>query len=94
MSSYSLRIEERVIKEMRGYPPKVYKQVMRRMVGLQFNPRPHDSKKVGRGYRVDVGEYRILYTIDRQEQLVKVLLVGSRNNDEVYKQTKRLGLLS
>jgi len=93
VNSYRLQIEERVVKEMQGYPPKIYKQVMRRMVDLQFNPRPHDSEKVGEGYRVDTGEYRILYVIDHQEQLVKVLIVGNRNDDEVYKQAKRLGLL-
>ena len=93
MNSYRLQIEERVVKEMQGYPPKIYKQVMRRMVDLQFNPRPHDSEKAGEGYRVDTGEYRILYVIDYQEQLVKVLIVGNRNDDEVYKQAKRLGLL-
>jgi mRNA interferase RelE/StbE len=93
VNSYSLQIEERVVKEIQSYPPKIYKQVTRRVVELQFNPRPHDSKKVGQGYRVDTGEYRIFYVIDHQEQLVRVLIVGNRNDDEVYKQAKRLGLL-
>ena len=93
MNSYSLRIEERAIKEMRRYPPKIYKQVMRRVVGLQFNPRPHDSEKKGVGYTVDTGEYRIFYVINRQEQLVEVLLVGKRNDEEIYKQARRLGLM-
>ena len=90
---YSLQIEERVVKEMRRYPSKIYKQVMRKVIGLQFNPRPHDSEKKGKGYTVDTGEYRVFYVIDYQEQLVRVLVVGSRNNDAIYKQVKRLGLL-
>lgn len=93
MDNYSLQIEERVVKEMRSYPPKVYKQVMRRVVELQFNPRPHDSEKKGNGYTVDTGEYRIFYVVDYQKRLVKVLVVGSRNDVEIYKQAKRLGLL-
>ncbi len=78
---------------MRQYPPKIYKQVMGKAVGLQFNPRPHDSEKKGKGYTVDTGEYRVFYVIDYQEQLVRVLVVGKRNNDAIYKQAKRLGLL-
>ncbi len=90
---YSLQIEERVVKEMRRYPSKIYKQVMRKVIGLQFNPRPHDSEKKGKGYTVDTGEYRVFYVIGYQEQLVRVLIVGNRNNDAIYKQVKRLGLL-
>jgi mRNA-degrading endonuclease RelE of RelBE toxin-antitoxin system len=93
VNSYNLHIEERVIKEMQGYPPKIYKQVMRRVVGLQFNPRPHDSKKVGEGYRVDIGEYRIFYIVDDPGRMVSVLVVGSRNDAAIYKQAKRLGLM-
>ncbi|MBC8262665.1 MAG: type II toxin-antitoxin system RelE/ParE family toxin [Anaerolineales bacterium] len=78
---------------MRKYPPKIYKQVMRKVVELQFNPRPHDSEKKGTGYTVDIGEYRIFYVIDYQEQLVRVLVVGNRNDDAIYKQARRLGLL-
>jgi len=90
---YSLRIERRVLKELEPYPPKIFKQVAAKIFALSINPRPHDSKKVGRGYRVDIGEYRIFYTIDDQEQTVSVLVVGSRNDDAIYKQAKRLGLL-
>ncbi|MBC8512223.1 MAG: type II toxin-antitoxin system RelE/ParE family toxin [Dehalococcoidia bacterium] len=78
---------------MRRYPSKIYKQVMRKVIGLQFNPRPHDSEKKGKGYTVDTGEYRVFYVIGYQEQLVRVLIVGNRNNDAIYKQVKRLGLL-
>ena len=37
------------------------------------------------GYRIDQGEYRILYTIDDDNKLVDVFRVGKRNDDEVYK---------
>jgi len=35
---------------------------------------------------VDAGEYRIVY---RATETVELLLVGKRNDDEVYKQLKR-----
>jgi mRNA interferase RelE/StbE len=37
------------------------------------------------GYRVDQGEYRILYTIDDENQLVDVFRIGKRNDGEVYR---------
>jgi mRNA interferase RelE/StbE len=40
--------------------------------------------------RVDSGEYRIVYRFDTNLDLVEVILVGKRNDDEVYKQLKRL----
>jgi mRNA interferase RelE/StbE len=41
-------------------------------------------------YRVDSGEYRIIYRFTPEEDLVEIILVGKRNDDEVYEQFKRL----
>ncbi len=57
---------------------------------LLKNPRPHDSSKL-RGYpdlyRKDVGEYRIIYKFD--DGTIYVLLIGKRNDNEVYKRLTR-----
>jgi mRNA interferase RelE/StbE len=55
---------------------------------IKGNPRPQDYaalKGYQGGYRIDQGEYRILYTIDDDNKLVDVFRVGKRNDDEVYK---------
>ncbi len=39
---------------------------------------------------VDSGEYRIVYRFDADADLVEVILVRKRNDDEVYKKLKRL----
>lgn len=90
---YDLRIETRVLKERGRYRPKDFTQIARRIFSLSIDPRPPDSKKIGVGLRVDSGEYRILYTVDDSDRLVTVLLVGSRNDDEVYKTARRMGLM-
>lgn len=90
---YSLRVEKRGLKELRPYPPKIFKQVASHIFALQVNPRPHDCKRVGPGYRVDSGEYRIYYHIDDGECIVSVLAVGKRNDTEIYKTLKRMGLV-
>jgi mRNA interferase RelE/StbE len=90
---YDLRIEKRILKELGRYRPKDFKQIARKIFSLSVDPRPPDSKKIGVGLRVDSGEYRILYTVDDSARVVTVLLVGSRNDDEVYKTARRMGLM-
>lgn len=93
---YSLLVAERVFKllnDPQQFPAKVYRQLVTKMFLLQFDPRPHDSKRIGIGYRVDVGEHRILYTVDDNKKVITIELVGPRNDDEIYKLAHRLGLL-
>ena len=77
------------LKFLDGLPPKQFKQVAVSMLDLLRNPEPHDARPL-KGYsyfRIDVGEYRIVY--DLPEGMVRVLLIGKRNDDEVYKELRR-----
>lgn len=70
---------------------KQAKQIVIEIKELGFTPYPNDSKKL-KGiqteyYRVDVGEFRIIYEI--KEENILILLVGKRNDNEVYNQFKR-----
>lgn len=69
--------------------PKHGRQVALKISLLAENPSPVDSRKL-KGYdffRVDAGEYRIVYKIKPEE--VEILLVGKRNDDDVYKRLRR-----
>ena len=93
---YSVLVEERVLKLLRNpkeFPVKVHRQITLKIFSLQVNPRPPDCKRVGIGYRVDVREHRILYTVDDEAKVVRIELVGPRNDDEIYRLARRLGLL-
>ena len=61
-------------------------------MGLLSNPEPHDSKLLkgskDRNRRVDIGEYRAVYRVEGDSLLV--LVVGKRNDDEVYKILDRM----
>ena len=82
-----------VLEFLRGLPPKISNQIAKKVLALNIDPRPTDSKNL-KGYpgfyRVDSGEYRIIYRFVSEEDLVEVILVGKRNDDEVYEQFKRL----
>jgi mRNA interferase RelE/StbE len=71
-------------------PAKQCKQNFTAIMKLTKNPQPQDAKKL-QGYkdlyRIDVGEYRIIYRFD--DQTVYIALAGKRNDDDVYKKLKR-----
>jgi mRNA interferase RelE/StbE len=71
-------------------PPKQFKQVFTTIIDLRKNHQPHDSSKL-KGYlelyRVDIGEYRIIYSFD--EDVVNIIVCGKRNDDNVYKKLGR-----
>ena len=52
---------------------------------------PTDHRQlIGYPYqRVDSGEYRIAYRFDAEN--IYVILIGKRNDDEVYRKLKRKG---
>ncbi|MGJ5672814.1 MAG: type II toxin-antitoxin system RelE family toxin [Nostochopsis sp.] len=85
---YTLRIARTAEKDLLDLQAKQFKQVVSKIFSLQGNSRPQDCKALKGyegGYRVDQGEYRILYTIDDENQLIDIFRVGKRNDDEVYK---------
>jgi mRNA interferase RelE/StbE len=84
---------ESVLEFIKGLQPKIAAQIAKKVLSLNIDPLPTDSKEL-KGYtdyyRVDSGEYRIIYRFDTEQDLVEVILVGKRNDDEVYKQLRRL----
>ena len=82
-----------VLKFLKGLQPKIAAQIAKKVLALNVDPLPADSKALSGYpgyYRVDSGEYRIVYRFYPKEDLVEVVLVGKRNDDEVYKQLHRL----
>lgn len=71
---------------------KQYRQVVSAILALTINPEPHDSQPLQGGSRgerrIDAGEYRIIYGVE-PGQLVDILVVGKRNDGEVYKLWER-----
>lgn len=79
---------------IRALEPKQFKQVMNKVLSLLIDAKPADSSFL-QGYedllRVDIGEYRIVYRFDNQDT-VSILIVGKRNDDDVYKRLDRKNL--
>ncbi len=68
---------------------KQYRQVGQKTFALLADPQPNDAGQLKGSiyWRVDIGEYRIIYRFD--EETVFVGFIGKRNDDEVYKKFER-----
>lgn len=75
------RDAEKQLKKLAKAQPSAFQRVTNAIKDLAYNPRPDGVKKLkgtGNGYRVRVGEYRVLYTIEDREVTVWVYRVASR----------------
>ncbi len=72
-------------------PPKQKGQVGWRISALAENPYASDTRGL-KGFtslrRADIGEYRIIYRV--LETTLFVVLIGKRNDDEVYRKLRRM----
>ena len=85
------QISKKAQKFLSNLPPKQQNQVAVKIKELIKNGHGADSihLKGSAWYRVDIGEYRIIYDIEDEDLLI-IPLVGKRNDDEVYKKLRRL----
>jgi mRNA interferase RelE/StbE len=83
--SYSIGILRRAQKELAQLPKQEYERIKEAIKNLSQDPRPTGCKKLsGReGWRVTVGDYRVIYEIDDPQQRLTVLHIGHRR--DVYK---------
>lgn len=81
MADYRLNISRSAIKEFEELPGSVIERVREKIRSLSFEPRPPGSKKLRgrRDWRVRVGDYRILYTIDDSLRVVDVAAIRHRS---------------
>jgi mRNA interferase RelE/StbE len=87
-----LHISKRARAFIEKCPSKHQGQIKKTILRLIDQPLLQDSKKL-KGfkrplYRLDVGEYRIVYEVNNAD--IMVFLVGKRNDSEVYRILERL----
>lgn len=82
---YTVIIPSSVQKELDRLPDVMVDRILRRLAGLQTQPRPPDVRKLkGRnGWRIRVGDCRVIYEIHDRALQVIVIAVGHRR--EIYR---------
>ena len=79
---YQLVIDRSAQKQLGKIPPPHFNRIIKAINNLADNPRPTGCKKLtGRsGYRIRIGNYRIIYNIDDKILIVFVIDAGHRKN--------------
>jgi mRNA interferase RelE/StbE len=81
--SYEVNLRPAAQKELDDLPEPEYERVCKSISALEENPRPLRVKKLAETslWRVRVGQYRIVYSIDDKAQLVTIVRVARRRED-------------
>jgi mRNA interferase RelE/StbE len=79
---YRLEFRPAALRALRKLDSATAERVRGALALLASEPRPPASRKLsGRdAYRIRVGQYRIIYTIDDSQLIVVVVLVGHRSS--------------
>ncbi len=86
MPQYAIVFARSARKALQALPPTVAERILEKVELLTSNPRPAGCKKL-RGHsnlwRLRVGEYRVIYSIDDNNLVVDISIV--RHRSEAYR---------
>lgn len=85
MKRYEVLIVSSAEKELAGMQKGLRQRIIEKFEEIARDPRGTDSKKLDdRMYRVRVGDYRIVYTVNDKER--KVVVTRIRHRREIYRR--------
>ena len=87
MASYKVVFRPSVEKDLRSLPREVIARVFKRVEVLKDDPIPRQSIKLAGAeqlYRIRIGDYRVIYGVDKEARQVIVHYV--RHRRDVYRQ--------
>ncbi len=81
---YTISIKPSALKELSKLPKATVKKAEKAISALAENPRPDGVKKLKGSeedlYRIRVGDYRIIYSIEEEIKIVDILKIGHRKD--------------
>lgn len=85
---YAIEISDDAEKALERLPKKVVALLDKKISSLADVPRPRGCEKLDdKDYRVRVGEYRIIYSVEDDRLVVLVIDVGPRK--DIYRRYNR-----
>ena len=85
---YRLGIKSSASKSLEGISAPAQGRIDEKILELESDPRPPGSRRLksvrGKPWRLAVGDYRVIYTIDDKNRSVLVVKIDHRS--EVYKR--------
>lgn len=73
-------ITKKAQKELDKIPDSIAKNIARHIILLSQNPYPKNSKKLQgkENYRLRIGSFRAIYTIDKRRKEITILRIADR----------------
>jgi mRNA interferase RelE/StbE len=80
--AYSINFSKQSLKQLAKINEPHYSNIKAAIYGLADNARPQGYKKLTdrTGYRIRVGNYRIIYDIFDKQLIVEIITVGDRKD--------------
>jgi len=83
--SWQIEISRDARKELAGLQPQIQVRISKAVLALENNPFPAGCKKLKNrdGFRIRVGDYRVLFFADTKANQIVISAIGHRR--EVYR---------
>lgn len=79
---YTIILKRSAERELDELSEEVFTRITDRIQELELDPRRQGSKKLrgSNSYRIRIGDYRVIYTIDDRLETVEIVAVGHRRD--------------
>jgi mRNA interferase RelE/StbE len=83
--AYTVRLKPRAERELDRLPIPLARRIWEKLLGFEEEPRPPGSSKLegSDGFRIRVGDHRIVYLVDDRARTVEIVRIAHRR--EVYR---------
>jgi mRNA interferase RelE/StbE len=90
-SVYRIDLSPAAQRQLKKLSSSVRHSIIKQLDSLKSNPRPDGVKKlagIDKLYRLRMGDYRVVYTINDKQLVILVLKIGDRK--EIYRHLNQL----
>lgn len=87
MAAYKIIFDRDVEKDLSKIPKKIAKNILRKILALEHNPKPAQSLKLSGTdgvYRLRIGDYRAVYLLDEGRK--EIVVYHIRHRKDVYRK--------
>ena len=82
--TYDILFSDKSLKQLKKFEKEVQDRIIKALERIRIRPELHVTKLIGDpGYRLRVGDYRVILDIDKGKLLILVLKIGHRKG--IYK---------
>ena len=83
--SYGIVFSDNAFKQLKKLEPEIQERIIKVLERIRIRPESFVTKLVGDpGFRLRVGEYRVIVDIDKDKLLILVIKIGHRSR--IYKK--------